>query len=532
MSHPSQCQPSRPKAAAKTNSVGMHPGVHSQIRPDAIAFCTSDGQSKTTYRTLDQESNQTAHFLRSEGLKPRDGIAILLDNDLRFLTIAWAAQRSGLYYTPISTLFKAAEVCYILENSGAKVLFTKQTILDKQSLDLPEHLKIIVLDQGRFPNWQQVIAEHPPTECQDACEGAEMIYSSGTTGQPKGVRFDLALSPVGTVAPLIEKRIQLHCIDPTTRYLSTAPLYHSAPLRYNLMVSRLGGTAVIMPKFDALNALELIQEHRITHSQWVPTMFNRLLALPEHIKDQFDLSSLRYAIHAAAPCPVNIKKAMIDWWGEILYEYYSGTESNGSTAITSAEWLEHPGSVGKAFHGELHILDDDYRPLAPGSVGGVYFAKGTPFAYFKDPEKTAAAQSPQGYTTLGDMGYLDEDGYLYLKDRRSFMIISGGVNIYPQEIEDLLVTHEAVIDAAVFGIPDAEFGESVKAVVELHANYPEHLRPNIGEALMAYCRENLSHVKCPRSIDVSERLPRHPTGKLYKGQLRAPYWADHDSMII
>ncbi len=528
----SPCPPSLQKAAAKTNFDGMHPGIHSQIRPDAIAFCSSDGLSQTTYLSLDQESNQTAHFLKAQGLKPRDGIAILLDNDLRFLTIAWAAQRSGLYYTPISTLFKAAEIGYILENSGAKVLFTKQTFLDQQLLALPKHLKIIILDNGQFPNWHQVIAEYPTTDCHDACEGAEMIYSSGTTGQPKGVRFDLALSPVGTVQPLIEKRIALHDINPTTRYLSTAPLYHSAPLRYNLMVSRLGGMSVIMPKFDALSALELIQQHRITHSQWVPTMFNRLLALPEAVKGQFDLSSLRYAIHAAAPCPVDIKQAMIDWWGEILYEYYSGTESNGSTAITSAEWLKHPGSVGKAFHGELHILDDDNRPLPTGSIGGVYFAKGTPFAYHKDPEKTAAAQSPQGYTTLGDMGYLDEDGYLYLKDRRSFMIISGGINIYPQEIEDLLVTHEAVIDAAVFGIPDSEFGESVKAVVELNPSYPKALQATVGETLMAYCRANLSHVKCPRSIDVSEKLPRHPTGKLYKGQLRAPYWAEHSSMII
>ena len=510
----------------------MHPGLHNQLRPNKLAFVSDDGTQQTTYRQLDEQSNQTAHFLSSLGLKHRDGIAILLDNDLRFLTIAWAAQRSGLYFTPISTFFQAAEVNYILENCEARVLFTKQSILDQTNLTLPPQLTVVTLDRGPSLFWGTAISDFPITPQADAREGAEMIYSSGTTGLPKGVRFDLPLSPVGTVSDLIAKRIEMHGVNDNTKYLSTAPLYHSAPLRYNLMVSRLGGTSVIMRKFDAQQALRLIEEHRITHSQWVPTMFNRLLALPQSARDSADLSSLQYAIHAAAPCPIEVKQAMIAWWGNILYEYYSGTESNGSTAITSAESLTHPGSVGRAFHGTLRILDDDYNILPAGAIGSVYFENGTDFSYFKDEAKTAAAKSPQGFTTLGDMGYLDDAGYLYLKDRKSFMIISGGVNIYPQEIEDLLVSHDVVLDAAVFGVPDADFGEAVKAVVELNPLYKTQEPDALAEKLIAFCRANLSHIKCPKSIEFIEVLPRHPTGKLYKAKLRAPYWENRSSLII
>ena len=510
----------------------MHPGIHARQRPNKIAFMQSDGKASVTYAELNRQSNQTAHWLFNFGLRVRDGVAILLDNDLRFLTIAWAAQRSGLYYTPISTLFQAQEIRYIIDNSDARVLFTKQSILERTQVELPKGLKVITLDEGPHTDWSSAIADYSGEDRPDACEGAEMIYSSGTTGQPKGVRFDLALSPPGSVSPLIEKRIKMHQVSEHTCYLSTAPLYHSAPLRYNLMVSRLGGTSIIMPKFDAETALALIEAHRITHSQWVPTMFNRLLALPESTRKRYDTTSLQYAIHAAAPCPISVKNAMIDWWGPILFEYYSGTESNGSTAITSVEALSHPGSVGRAFHGTLKILDDDFTELPAGEVGTVYFAEGTTFSYHKDPVKTRAATSPQGWTTLGDVGLIDREGYLYLKDRKSFMIISGGVNIYPQEIEDCLIDHEAVIDAAVFGIPDAEFGEAVKAVIELKPEHPRYADPTLVDELIRHCRERLSHVKCPKSIDITPALPRHPTGKLYKSKLRDPYWADRSSSII
>ncbi len=349
-----------------------------------------------------------------------------------------------------------------------------------------------------------------------------MLYSSGTTGHPKGVRAAHPGGPLGRVPELFTRRLSLHEIDSTAVYLSTAPLYHSAPLRYNAMMHRCGATSVIMERFEATKSLALIEKHRITHSQWVPTMFVRLLRLPQDDRRIHDLSSHRFAIHAAAPCPVEIKRQMLDWWGPILYEYYSGTEGNGQTAISPAEWLEHPGSVGKPILGKLHITNDAGEELKCGETGAVYFSGGVEFEYYQDPEKTAAAYNHRGWSTLGDIGYLDDAGYLYLTDRASHMIISGGVNIYPREIEDVLVTHPAVQDVAVFGIPHEEFGEEVKAAVQLVEG-----EEVAAETLIAFCRERLAHLKCPRSIDFHTELPRHQTGKLYKEVLKTPYWTKH-----
>ena len=355
----------------------------------------------------------------------------------------------------------------------------------------------------------------------DACEGAEMLYSSGTTGHPKGVRGSPPGAALGTVSELFARRLSLHEIDSEAVYLSTAPLYHSAPLRYNNMMHRSGATSVIMERFDVLQSLSLIEKYRITHSQWVPTMFVRLLRLPENDRRAYDLSSHRLAIHAAAPCPVEIKRQMLDWWGPILHEYYSGTEGNGQTAISSEEWLRRPGSVGKPILGKLHITNDAGEELEPGETGTVYFSDGPRFEYYKDPAKTAEAYNHHGWSTLGDIGHVDEAGYLYLTDRASHMIISGGVNIYPREVEDVLVTHPAVQDAAVFGIPHIEFGEEVKAAVQLVDG-----EAVAAETLIEFCRARLAHLKCPRSIDFHIELPRHQTGKLYKEVLKAPYWRE------
>ena len=479
-----------------------------------------------SYCELEQHSNQGAHLFRQLGLKPTDGIAILLPNHVEYLKITWAAQRSGLYYTPISTLFQRDEIHYIVENSDVKVLVTQSDLLSKLNPDKLKNLQVFLVDgedqSNNANNWQQRRSACPITPIEGESEGAEMIYSSGTTGQPKGVRFSLTQAPLGTVSSLFSTRVALHSITAECRYLSTAPLYHSAPLRYNMMVTRLGGTATIMEKFDPEQAMRLIEANRITHSQWVPTMFVRLLKLPSDIRQQYDLSSLAFLIHAAAPCPVDIKQAMIDWLGPVLFEYYSGTEANGSTAITSQEWLEHRGSVGRAIHGELRIVDESGAELAIGATGQVYFANGSDFSYYKDPVKTSEAKNSLGWSTLGDIGYLDEEGYLYLKDRKSFMIISGGVNIYPQEVENILILHEAVADVAVFGVPNSEFGEEVKAVVEL--TQPENASAALSESLIEWCRSQLSHVKCPRSLDFTTTLPRHPTGKLYKKKLRDSYW--------
>jgi acyl-CoA synthetase (AMP-forming)/AMP-acid ligase II len=396
--------------------------------------------------------------------------------------------------------------------------------LDKlEGIDVPQRHRFLGGGAAPgYPSWAEAREAQPDELIPDACEGAEMLYSSGTTGQPKGVRNARPGAPIGSTSELFRRRVALHALDDRIVYLSTAPLYHSAPLRYTAMTHRLGGTAVIMPKFDAAAALAAIERHRITHSQWVPTMFVRLLRLPEEERNRWALDTHRFAIHAAAPCPVDVKRAMLDWWGPILYEYYSGTEGNGQTAITSDEWRAHPGSVGRPILGAVHVLDAQFREVPAGATGTVYFEGGPQFEYYKDPEKTARSRSPQGYSTLGDIGYVDRDGYLYLTDRASFMIISGGVNIYPQEVENVLLAHPLVADAAVFGVPNDEFGEEVKAAVELSkgATGDEVL----AQELIAFCRSRLAHFKCPRSIDFHTALPRHQTGKLYKRELRDADW--------
>ena len=410
--------------------------------------------------------------------------------------------------------FRASEVEHILNDCDAKLLVTSQSQAAKTT-SVPQALRLSI------ENWYQDISSETENLIDDACEGAEMLYSSGTTGHPKGVRAAPPGAALGSVPKLFTRRLSLHEIDNQAVYLSTAPLYHSAPLRYNNMMHRSGATSVIMERFDALESLSLIEKHRITHSQWVPTMFVRLLRLPEDDRGVYDLSSHRFAIHAAAPCPVEIKHQMLDWWGPILYEYYSGTEGNGQTAISSEEWLEHPGSVGKPILGKLHITNDAGEELNAGETGSVYFSDGPRFEYYKDPEKTAEAYNHHGWSTLGDIGYVDEAGYLYLTDRASHMIISGGVNIYPREVEDVLVTHPAVQDVAVFGIPHDEFGEEVKAAVQLVEG-----QEVAAETLIAFCRARLAHLKCPRSVDFHVELPRHQTGKLYKEVLKAPYWQE------
>jgi len=437
---------------------------------------------------------------------------VLAENHLDSLALFWAAQMSGLYYTAISAQFQHAEVDYILRDCDATAVITSpaQTEKARQS---PQSIRL------NLDDWRGLIAGETEALIGDAAEGAEMLYSSGTTGNPKGVRASHPGAALGTVSELFRRRLSLHEIDSDTVYLSTAPLYHSAPLRYNNMVHRSGGTSIVMPRFDAQTSLELIQRHRITHSQWVPTMFVRLLRLREAQRTQYDLTSHRYAIHAAAPCPTGIKQAMLDWWGPILYEYYSGTEGNGQTAISPGEWLTHKGSVGRPILGVLRITDDNAEEVPAGTTGAVYFQGGPRFEYYKDPEKTAKAYNRHGWSTLGDIGHVDAEGYLYLTDRASHMIISGGVNIYPREVEDVLVLHPSVQDAAVFGIPDREFGEAVKAAVELVPG--ETVDP---DDLVTFCRDRLAHLKCPESVDFHEELPRHQTGKLYKELLKAPYW--------
>jgi len=309
---------------------------------------------------------------------------------------------------------------------------------------------------------------------------------------------------------------------PHSRYLSPAPLYHAAPLRHSMTVIKLGGSVYVMESFDAQKSLSIIEKYRITHSQWVPTMFVRLLKLDSKERLRYDVSSLQVAVHAAAPCPIDVKEQMLDWWGPILREYYAGTENNGFCSITSSEWLQHKGSVGRASQGLLHICDEEGKELDVGQIGLVYFSEGPNFSYHNDPVRTQETRNSQGWTTLGDIGKVDAEGYLYLLDRRAFMIISGGVNIYPQEVENVLINHPKVMDVAVIGVPDEEFGEAVKAVVQPIND--GDICDSLKEELISYCKQHLAFFKCPRSIDFDFELPRHPTGKLYKKLIRDRYW--------
>jgi acyl-CoA synthetase (AMP-forming)/AMP-acid ligase II len=514
----------------------MHPGAHAEKTPDKPAYVMASSGRTVTYRELDEKSNQGAHLFRSLGLEPGDHIALCMENNAHYFQICWAAQRSGLYYTCISSRLSPPEVAYIVDDCDAKLFIGSKAKRDATEGLIEACPKLVARyllgDSGDgFENWEEAVAGQPATPIDDEVEGALMLYSSGTTGRPKGVKHPLEMQPLGTPAPLVLGIIAMYQANENSVYLSPPPLYHAAPLGFTMSFLRLGATVIVMEQFDAAGALALIEKHRATHSQWVPTMFVRMLKLPEEERTRHDVSSLTHAIHAAAPCPVPVKEQMIEWWGPVIHEYYAGTEANGFCRIDSHEWLERKGSVGKPLNAVVHILDEETQEeLPPGEIGGVYFESNVKYEYHKAPEKTAEAKSKQGYTTLGDVGYVDEDGWLYLTDRKAFMIISGGVNIYPQETENCLITHPKVTDVAVIGVPNEDFGEEVKAVVQ--PADPAKAGPELAQELIDWCKERISHVKCPRSVDFTEELPRHPTGKLYKRLLKDQYWGKADSSLV
>lgn len=505
-----------------------HPSHFAKLTPDKIAYQIDGSNKALTFGQLEARANKGAHALRSLGVKAGDHIAFLMENRLEFIELCWAAQRCGVIFTAISRYLTPDEAIYIARDCGAKVFITSDQYADSgrdilDSLDAAVRGVMAGNATPGFTGWDELLATMPVTPIEDQSAGIAMLYSSGTTGRPKGIVRKYEFKALDSLSPvLLNVCGVLGKMDAQSIYLSPAPLYHSAPLGVAMVAAALGATTIIMEKFDEQRLLQAVAEHQISHTQVVPTMFVRMLKLPAATREKYDLATLCCAIHVAAPCPVEIKRAMIDWWGPILLEYYAGTEGNGVTAVTTEQWLAHPGTVGKSLIGQIRIVDDDGKELPRGEIGDVYFDAGLEFSYHGDDEKTAAAHTRQGWSTLGDIGRLDDDGYLYLSDRRAYTIISGGVNVYPQETEDLLIGHPAIVDAAVFGVPDEDLGEAVKAVVQL---------VNSGNAgamleaeLIAHCRQHLSVIKVPKSIDFRRELPRTPTGKLIKRHLKAEYW--------
>jgi long-chain acyl-CoA synthetase len=516
----------------------MYPGNHAAKRAQQPAFIMAQTGEAVTYAELEARSNRLAHLFRARGLRRLDHYAIFMENNARYIESCSGGARAGLYYTCINSFLTPDELAYILNNSESKVLITSEAKRDVAAVALRSCPKIELCliadgkgDGERIQNFDEATAAYPATPVADESLGAAMLYSSGTTGRPKGILRPLPMQPPSQQLPLYAFLDKLWRYRDGMIYLSPAPLYHSAPqAAVSLTIDR-GGTVIVMETFDAERFLQLVQDYKVTHSQLVPTMFSRMLKLPADVRSRYDLSSLEIAVHAAAPCPVPVKQQMIEWWGPIIHEYYGATEGLGFSACDSAQWLAHPGTVGKVLLGELHVLDADMKPCPPGTAGTLWFKTATPFEYFNDPVKTAEARSSDGsMSTVGDVGYVEDGGYLYLTDRATFMIISGGVNIYPQECENLLITHPKVADAAVFGVPNEDIGEEVKAAVQLMPGIAPG--PEITDELMAFCAEHLARQKCPRSFDFEAELPRLPTGKLYKRLLRDRYWKGHKTRIV
>jgi len=508
------------------------PGAVAERAPDRPAIIMATSGAVVTYGELDETANRLSQLFRAAGLERGDHVAFCLENRAEFLPIAWGCHYAGLYYTAISSRLTTDEVEYIVNDCGAKAFIASPYKAEAASaiLQSTPNVRVRLAVGGHIEgheSFEDAIAAQPNEPLADRKEAADMLYSSGTTGRPKGVKVPAPEDPLGTPPALLMLLTMLFAVNDGCKYLSPAPLYHAAPLRFCMTVHRVGGTVVAMERFDAEDSLRLIEEHKITTSQWVPTMFVRMLKLDDETRLKYDVSTLEAAVHAAAPCPVDVKHRMIDWWGPVLHEYYAGTEGNGFCYVGSEDWLAHPGTVGRPLTGVLHIVDDEGNELPAGEAGTIYFSGGGEFEYHNDAEKTASSRMQNGWSTLGDIGKVDDDGFLYLTDRKAYMIISGGVNIYPQEAENVLTMHPDVFDVAVIGVPNDDFGEEVKAVVQPVAMpTDDEARAALERKLIQYCRDELADVKCPRTVDFRDELPRHPTGKLYKRLLKDEYWAD------
>jgi long-chain acyl-CoA synthetase len=462
---------------------------------------------------------------------------VLLENEPTLLTCYWATQRSGLIFTPMSTHSKPDELSYLIQDCGASAVIVAPRFRDvvRELPSVFSHVTFFVTGDDQpepgFTSWSMALAAEPSEPIADESAGYNMLYSSGTTGRPKGVQVEYVPAPVTTTVPILEALANLLGYSGDTVYLSVGPLYHSGPLGFAVTAMRRGATVVLSHRFDPVAFLGCVDRYRVTDTWMVPTMFVRLLKLPEKVRTAYDLSSLRTVVHAAAPCPVPVKQAMIEWFGERIFEFYAGSEGMGGTFIGPVDWLAHPGSVGRPTSvAEIHIVGPDGQDVATGQEGVVYFAGGRPFRYHNDDGKTASVTNAQGWTTLGDIGYQDAEGYLYLTSRVSDVVISGGVNVYPREVEDVLVLHPKVADVAVFGVPSEDLGEEVKAVVQLGPGHDP--TASLADELVAWCKERLSSVKCPKSIDFAASLPRQENGKLYKNELKALYRGSKPAGVV
>ena len=506
----------------------MHPIQHAQARPDHPAVIMASSGSVMTFGEMDKNANRFAQLLRSYKVKSGDSFAVLLENRLEYYTLIWGSQRAGTMLVPISTRLTPPEISYILKDSQTKLLITSTTFQDVVEEVKKEctALSVLKMDSKEEDDFQEAMNASSEDHLSDQSAGLVMLYSSGTTGRPKGIRPKPPEDPdPQAIVPFVMLATMGAGMpaDGTMVYLSPAPLYHAAPIAWSSAVHRLGGTVVLMEKFDPEGALAAIERYKVTDSQWVPTHFVRMLSLTAKERTRYDLSSHKRALHAAAPCPIPIKEQMIEWWGPIVNEYYAGSESIGMTMIKTPEWLSHPGSVGQAIHGTLHVCGPDGEELAANQDGLIFFENEVLPTYHNDPEKTKEAMHPKGWMTLGDIGHVDEEGFLYLTDRKSHMIISGGVNIYPQEIENLLISHEKVLDAAVIGAPDSDLGEKVVAVVQPVDLATAH--SDLEQELRDYLAPQLARIKMPKLFDFRSELPREANGKLYKRELRDEYAA-------
>jgi fatty-acyl-CoA synthase len=512
-----------------------YPGTIAAQDPERVAITMAGSGEAVTFGALDAAANRLARTFRVLGLRNRDHVAISMENRVEFVEVAWGAHYAGLHYTFFSTRLLPDEAAHIVNDSGSSAVVVSSGIAEQLLPGLrarvDPQVRFLSVDggtEGAEPIFELASASRGDP-IPGALEGSDMLYTSGTTGRPRGVLRPFSGLPLGSTLTIGLLGEMLLGMGPGSIYLSPAPMYHAAPLRWVMDTMALGGSIVAMEHFDAEQVLAAIERYRVTHAQFVPTMFTRMLKLPADVRQKYDLSSLRAVVHAAAPCPVDIKKAMFDWWGPIIHEYYAGTEANGLCWCGPEDWLAHPGTVGRALVGQVHVVGDEGEELGPGEEGAIYFGGGPAFEYHNDPAKTAEAHTRHGWSTMGDIGRLDEEGFLYLTDRKSDVVISGGVNVYPQEAENVLAGHPAVLDVAVFGIPDDDFGEEILAVVSLVD--PLAASDALGTELIEYCRDRLAGVKCPRAVEFRQELPRTPSGKLVKRLLRDEYWKGHSRRI-